>query len=149
MLLNLHNIFPLFYRFLLFNCQLIYQGNNIVGFAAEKVVARPLIFPVPASCGRPGSPQKRIASVFLSSERFHSEYFIVEIVDLTKCGKAADNWPLCKRGRQREPDWAGPASLTRSKHEIINGLFRLCGVERLRHRGRNDFGNGAGFAEGG
>ena len=73
----------------------------------------------------------------------------MEIVDLTKCGKAADDWRLYHRGQQREPDWTGSASLTRSKHETINGLFRLCGVERLRHRGWDDFGNGAGFAEGG
>lgn len=73
----------------------------------------------------------------------------MEIVGLTKCGKAADDWRLYHRGQQREPDGTGSASLTRSKHETINGLFRLCGVERLRHRGWNDFGNGAGFAEGG
>ena len=49
----------------------------------------------------------------------------------------------------RRSDWTGSASLTRSKHETIDGFFRLYGVERLRHGGWNDFGDGAGFAEGG
>ena len=94
-------------------------------------------------------PQKGLIDCFLSSARFHSECFIVETVDLRKCGKAVDDWRHRNGGRQREPDWTGSASLTRSSHETITGFFILCGVERLWHRGWNDFGDGAGFAESG